>query len=301
MNKLQLLIKLPFTIFCLFLCISGAFSQELLDNQTIITLSKKGLGNSIIINKIKSSKSAFNVTTDGLINLKDNLVSDQIIEAMIEASNLAGTSSGDPKVDAIVSKLYESGIYYFNESTQTYIKIDPTVVSGSKVGAGLTSVKSTSIIDGAKANTETTSSPVIYFYFGKPNESKLGSTSNVQKSNNDLVNMLQSYAPSKSNEAFSPNDFKLLELKTSKNSRSYESGKISAFGGISSGVSKNVEVFKYERLSQTLYKVYFNTPLKPGQYCFMYATSASSGGVATGYMGAMGAANDVKVFDFGVK
>ena len=157
------------------------------------------------------------------------------------------------------------------------------------------------MIDGAKANIETTNSPVLYFYFGKPNVSKLGSTNNTQKSENDLVNMLQAYAPSKSNEAFSPNDFKLLELKTSKKSRSYESGKISAFGGISSGVSKNVEGFKYERLSQTLYRVYFVTPLKPGQYCFMYATSANSGGIATGYMGTMGLANDVKVFDFGVK
>ena len=274
-----------------------AYSQELLTNSTIITLSSKGLGNSIIINKIKSSKSAFDTTTDGLILLKDNKVSDEVIEAMIEAGSKAGATSSDPKVDAIISKLDESGIYYLDEATQNYIKIDPTVVSGNKMGAGLTSVKTTSVIDGATANLVINSSPTLYFYFGESSENKLGNVTNTEESSNDLINMMRIYAPNKSTEAFTPNDFKLLELKASKNSRSFESGKISAFG-VSSGVSKNVEVFKYERISKVLYRVYFTQPLKPGQYCFMYASNANAGGVASVYTGA---GNDVKVFDFGVR
>lgn len=277
-----------------------AYSQELLTNTTIITLSSKGLGNSIIINKIKSSKSAFDTTTDGLILLKENKVSDEVIEAMIEASSKTGATSTDPIVDAIISKLYESGIYYYDEVAQNYIKIDATTVTGSKVGAGLTSVKTTSIIDGATANLEIKSSPTLYFYFGEASENKLGNTTNSEKSSSDLINLLKVYAPNKSSEAFTPNDFKLLELKQSKNSRSFEAGKIGAFG-VSSGVSKNVETFKYERISKVLYKIYFPQSLKPGQYCFMYASSANSGGVNTAYMGLMGNGNDVKVFDFGVR
>lgn len=66
-----------------------AFTQEKEEiiNSTIIEMAKAKFGEAVIINKIKSSKTNFNLSTDSLIKLKEAGVSDNIINAMLEAQN----------------------------------------------------------------------------------------------------------------------------------------------------------------------------------------------------------------------
>jgi hypothetical protein len=179
------------------------------------------------------------------------------------------------------------------------------MVTGGKTGANmLGTIKSKSILDGGESNLQTTKSPVFYFYFGDNSERKLSSTSasNIAYKN-EFVQMLQSYTPNAKTGsiAFSPNDFKLIKLDKSRNSRSFESGRISMYSGASSGVSKNVQGFKYEAITPNLYKVYFPAGLSNGEYCFIYASSVASGGVTASMRNSVNHNNDIKVFDFGVK
>ena len=261
-----------------------------------------GLSSSIIINKIKTSKSSFDLSTDALIALKQGKVSDEVINSMIE-KQAAGNETGNAASDSITNKMQESGIYNYNVQGATYTRLDPTLVTGTKNSSTLTGIKSKSILDGGESNLQTDKSPVFYFYFGKNSESKLNTTSASNSAPvNEFVAMMQANSPiAKSNQAYSPNDFKLIKLDKTKKSRSFETGKISAFGGSTNGVSKNITSFKFEAISTNLYKVYFPLGLPDGEYCFIYASSAASGGVAASMMNGVYHTADVKVFDFGIR
>jgi hypothetical protein len=70
-----------------------------LSNQDIIKLSKLQLGDDVVIAKIKQARSVgFDLTTDGLIQLKQAAVSGKVIEAMLERATpkqAASTAGGN--------------------------------------------------------------------------------------------------------------------------------------------------------------------------------------------------------------
>lgn len=72
------------SIFIINLSLHTAFAQdtEVLTNNTIIKMVKAKLGEDVIINKIKNSKTNFDLSTDGLISLKEASVSNTIINVM---------------------------------------------------------------------------------------------------------------------------------------------------------------------------------------------------------------------------
>jgi hypothetical protein len=64
---------------------AGPIAEPPLSNNDIIKLSKLQLGDDVITAKIKQAKSiAFDLTTDGLVQLKQATVSGRIISAMLE-------------------------------------------------------------------------------------------------------------------------------------------------------------------------------------------------------------------------
>lgn len=66
-------------------------------NRDVIQLTKAKLSDDVIIAKIKKSKTHFNLSTDGLVALKNAGVSDPVISAMMDAgtaASSAGASSG---------------------------------------------------------------------------------------------------------------------------------------------------------------------------------------------------------------
>ena len=85
-NNFLLVCLLAFS-FCLATA-GGAFAQnETMTNEEVITLAKAGLNQSIIIDKIKTTKTNFDLSTDSLIKLKQAGVSDAIVTAMLEAKS----------------------------------------------------------------------------------------------------------------------------------------------------------------------------------------------------------------------
>jgi len=69
--------------------VANAQSNDIVTNQTIIELSRAGIGKQVILSKIENSTCNFDLSTDGLIYLKNNGVPDDIVATMISKSNNA--------------------------------------------------------------------------------------------------------------------------------------------------------------------------------------------------------------------
>ena len=57
-----------------------------LTNSDIVSLAQAGLGDAVIVSKIRSSGLGYSLEPEGLVDLKKNGVSDAVISAMLEAS-----------------------------------------------------------------------------------------------------------------------------------------------------------------------------------------------------------------------
>ena len=75
------------SVLTLILCSLPAFAQtETIDNRTVIEMSRAGLSQEIILKKISSSNSAFDISAPGLITLKTAGVDEAVIAALMERS-----------------------------------------------------------------------------------------------------------------------------------------------------------------------------------------------------------------------
>ena len=274
------LITIGFACLCVSLTVS-AQNVETLTNGKVIELYQKGLSASIITNKIKASKSNFDVSSDALINLKDQKIPDDIVNAMVEASGSSSaikiTDPNDP------FSLHESGIYLELKTTQKELKeMEPTVTSQSKSNdaarilvSGLINSKNKVTIAGKAARLQIDSiqsnPPVFYFYFEPGGNSLNSSTVNSNFQN-----------------ATSPNEFMLVHMNIKRNSREFTTGKANNFSSQSGIDDKQLALFDYEKLASGIYKVTPKQQLPVGEYCWMYA------GHNTKDQGA-------KVYDFGIK
>jgi hypothetical protein len=76
------------TIFVLSLVLFGTSAvsaqSEKLTNADVIQLSRSGLGKELIVNKIKTSPSSFDVSVNGLVELKNAGVDDVVVGVMME-------------------------------------------------------------------------------------------------------------------------------------------------------------------------------------------------------------------------
>ena len=124
--------------------------DEVMTNDEVISLTKAGLAGSVIIGKIRTSKSNFDTSTDALIKLKQSGVGDDVIAAIFDAKTGkgAGTSgaaavgpTGDPN-DPMSKKNY--GIYLYEERdgqrkmTQLQANVSAQNRTGGKFPASIT-------------------------------------------------------------------------------------------------------------------------------------------------------------------
>ena len=117
----------------------AASSTEILTNDKVIVLVKAGLPSSVIVNKIRMSKTNFNTSTDELIRLKQENVAEEVINAMINpAAALLSPAevSGYPK---------DIGVYL--KKNNEWIELQPEVVNW-KTGGVLKSIASLGVVKG---------------------------------------------------------------------------------------------------------------------------------------------------------
>ncbi len=270
--------KFSITFLLVFLTII-TFGQttEVLTNQTIIDLQKVGLGKEVLKSKIQSAICNFDLTTDGLINLKKAGVPDDIITAMISKSNVSVTT-----VSVTNSALPEnSGIYYYDSTTRSYIEFDPSILTNQKSGglgetlkrsvSGLFNSKQRASLGGKQANTQfNTSKPTFLFVFD--------TTMKGFNNSNTLFGNVQS-----------PNEFFLIKLSVEKKSREIVVGKENNIKS-DIGIDDDIKMaFTSKKLRKGAYEVTPAFYLKSGEYCFMFAASSMYGGQSH------------KVYDFSIK
>lgn len=285
---------------------ASAQDTEILTNESIIELVSGGISKKLILAKIEKSPCNFATDTKSLVALKKAKVDEGIINAMMDkmasqqvrqttSSSKASSSSNAAASDAVsksaspsaskavaMLKQEGSGIYYYQSAEGKVYELESTVFSQAKNNSWATAVsygfaKSSKVmsVSGSEANVQfTTGTPTFYFYFDPENKS------------------LNEQAPTWFNSVTSPNEFLLIkfENKKVKNSRAVVTASANAYEDAQGIDDKFKTSFKFKRLEKGVYELYFESPLPPGEYGFMYAgATATQGG------------NSPRVYDFGVR
>lgn len=274
-------------VFLMFSLITPSLAQtgdEVLTNDSVISLHKAGLSSTIIVSKIRTSKTNFNTSTDELIRLKQAQISDEIVAAMFEAtkrtseatsSTGAGNASNLDPNDPHAA--HEAGIYLYQrvDGKQTMIQLEPSVSKQSKTGGvfssaityGIAKVKFKATLNGQNAALQLSDArPVFYFYFEVKNSGL--SSSNYY--------------------ATSPNEFSLVKFDVKSNSREVTVSQANVMGAQSGTMDKAARAFTYEKIAPGVYKVTPQQDLTDGEYGFYNAAGVGPSGGA-------------KIFDFGIK
>src|SRR5262249_42496929 len=125
----------------------GSPSGEILTNDKVMTMAKAGLPTSVIVNKIRASKTNFNIDTDELMRLQESLHT-EILNAMLEASNPSrGTSSQPLSGGPGASSDYPNEIGVYLKKAGQWDEVSPEVVNW-KTGGVMKSVASFGVVKG---------------------------------------------------------------------------------------------------------------------------------------------------------
>jgi hypothetical protein len=76
--------------------LNAVAQDEIVTNSEVITLTKAGLDKAVIINKINTSRTSFDLSTDELIKLKHAGVSDDVVHAMLTAKGGGSANQSTP-------------------------------------------------------------------------------------------------------------------------------------------------------------------------------------------------------------
>ena len=269
-----------------------ANAQETMTNDEVISLAKAGLNPSLIVGKIRTSKTNFDMSTDALIKLKQAGVSDEIVTAMLEAKsgksasasapvNSTGAATpgplGDPN-DPMAKHNY--GIYLFEEKdgVKKMTALKANVSAQNRTGGMFTSsltygigkVKIKSNLPGRNADLQLQATmPTFYFYLDITSGG-LNTASGVPSD---------------------PKEFTLVRFNQRSDNREVTIGKANAFGAKGGLSDEYVVQFKAEDIGNGIFKVTPAAGLTKGEYGFYLVNSGNSNTSA-----GVGA----KFFDFGI-
>jgi len=260
-----------------------AMAQDKMTNDEVISLTKAGLASSIIIGKINSTPSSFDTSTDALITLKKEGVTDEVVAAMMQAKagrpvSTASAGMDDPNDPA--SK-HNFGIYMFEEKdgVKKMTQLQPTMSGQNRTGGqftaavtpfGLGKVKTKTNLPGRNAALQlTTTTPVFYFYLDNASGG-LNTASGIPSS---------------------PKEFTLVRFNQRSDNREVTIAKANSWGAKGGLSDEYVVGLNSEDLGNGVYKITPASPLKKGEYGFYLLNSGNSNTAA-----GVGS----KFFDFGV-
>ena len=268
-----------------------ANAQETMTNDEVISLARAGLNPSLIVGKIRTSKTNFNLSTDSLIALKKAGVSDDIVAAMLEAKsgrsvNAAAPTTngsapigplGDPN-DPMAKHNYGIFLYEEKDGVKKMTALKANVSAQNRTGGMFTSsltygigkVKTKSNLPGRNADLQLQStSPTFYFYLDITSGG-LNTSSGVPAD---------------------PKEFTLVRFNQRSDNREVTIGKSNAFGAKGGLSDEYVVQFKAEDMGNGIFKVTPAAGLTKGEYGFYLVNSGNSN---------TSAGVGSKFFDFGV-
>ncbi|MDG5489282.1 hypothetical protein NYR55_11715 [Sphingomonas sp. BGYR3] len=269
--------------------------SEVIDNKTVLMMTEAGFGDDVIIAKIKASPTKFDLSTNDMIALKKQGVSNPVLAAMIGGSESspvsakAGLSADSP--DPMVP--HPAGVYLLADwaDTPKMVRVDPTTSNQTKTGGllgyaltgGIASLSMKAVVPRDSARVQAAiGRPTFYFYFDQANQSLSSGA------------MGSAFLAGPAAVVTSPNEFSLIRFTVKKDRREARVGSFNIAGAKTGVMDKDRIAFDYEQIAPGVYKVMPTEPLAEGQYGFLYSMSASSGP-------ALGGSTMVaRVFDFGI-
>ncbi len=159
----------------LFVATVGA--QEVLTNDSVLAMKKAGLSDAVILAKIRSSQTKFDMGTQNLVALKQAGLSDPIIEAMLGHTG-PGSAGAPPATVAAVRtpgmgglpQSARDGIYYLK--SDQYVELVPAIAAIETNFAFFQS-KSEIVLKGRKATYRINERQPVFFSVWAPNEAPL--------------------------------------------------------------------------------------------------------------------------------
>ncbi len=285
---------LSFFLLAAALCVVAlpAHAQEAMNNEEVITLTKAGLNPNLIVGKIRTSKSNFDLSTDSLIKLKQAGVTDEVVAAMLEAksgksiSTPAGANStgaaavgatGDPN-DPMAKHNYGIYLYEEKDGVRKMTPVKANVSAQNRTGGlftssltyGIGKVKTKTNLPGRNADLQLQSTQPVFYFYLDVTSGGLNTASGVPSD---------------------PKEFTLVRFNQRSDNREVTIGKSNAFGAKGGLSDEYVVDFKAEDLGNGTFKVTPTAELKKGEYGFYLVNSGNSNTSA-----GVGA----KFFDFGV-
>ena len=276
--------KVGTTLAIVLLVLTSGIAQELtkrLSNKDIVDMASLGLGDDVIVEKIRTSADTaqFDTSVDALKALKASKVSDAVIRAMINpraapapAAATAPAPAAAAPVDDPNLPPKEVGVYW--KDGTNFVYIEGQTVSNAKIG-------------GRAAH---------YFSYGIASKKWNAEIPGNQSKNRvrDNQPMFYFYAPENSG----PADLVLVKLDQKSDHRQWEIGRIGGWAGGKSGTSNaDRQGFDYEHVAPRTYKLTLVKGLEAGEYGLFLQTGSSIAG--TGHDQVSGATQG-RIYDFSI-
>ena len=246
--------------------VAAAQSNETITNKTVIQLCKAGIGKPVIIAKIKNGTCNFDLSTNGLIDLKKGGVPDDVVTEMIAKTNAPAMPLGPAPAqnnmqgqNASPEFSLQPGVYYFNPATNDYVMINPSVIADTK-------------------EPETATHAVRSLFSGKI-KGALNGLQASQKVNdpNPLFVVVMDMGGQNANSPTVPNlgdqgQILMVKLKQTRNgTRELVIGRASPSGYLQ-GLEETAKVtINLKKVQDGLYEVSAAYPLITGEYSIVYA------------------------------
>jgi hypothetical protein len=223
---------------------------EKLTNESVLELQRLGLAEDLIIRKIQSSESSFDLSTDGLKQLKAGGVSDDIIRAMMggtEPLKLTAKRSTPAVISNDPLAPHDDGLWLFQQTAEGS-KMTRLIAKDAGRSSGWNK-KTRATLYGASATLQVTG-PLPTFYYYNSGET-------AEDDANDLA-------------------LARMEVRAEKNDRRLAVGKEGFFGGKKSGLDPKAYVpVVVEKAAPGIFKVIPAQNLNRGEYCFIQGRVAS--------------------------
>jgi hypothetical protein len=277
-----------------------------LNNKSIISMVGSKLPDDLIIAKIETSPTDFDVSTAGLVELTKAKISTAVIKAMmlrpaaaptaVVSSTAPSAASAAPMQPPVDGELVptESGIYIQMDSIggkKGFFVLNPASYSQGKSGGflnrvqtaatlGVVKTKTRAVVRGTTANTGTADpNAVFYFVFENTTSGGLGNTASLFGGG-----------------ITSPNEFTLLKLNVVDRSRETVVGAYNAWGSEAGASDEAVVQYSFTRIKPGVYKVTPKVPLQRGEYAFFSAAGFGLPAAAAGSAAALS-----RLWDFYVR
>lgn len=253
---------------CLLALVAMVFSQaayaEEFDNAAVVALSGAGLADDVILSKIDSLPCGFDVSTNGIINLRVSGVSNTVIAAMVQrcvgAANAqgAGGNSSDPTSQRSPGIYLESG----NDTVHNLVALRPINATGGQMtgnGSILFPFRARLSISGSESGQAVVNrQPTFYFYF-ENDDRRVGD-----------------FGSSATMAAQSPNEFSLVTLRVRDGQRQLSIGRGNMFNTHVGLDPEDVINVSIDQIGDGIYRVVPGQILEPGQFGFVLRMGGES-------------------------